>query len=446
MQRRRRARIEPFAVPLQPIGSGHARDMLAQAAAFGPGAPPMIRPVSSNGGVPPTEFAAAAESAPGASIAAHVPSAPDVAATRHGDDALAKLRELLGDPSHTLSFYADKGGSSGSQGVTTSKTDPLVGAELPGQKGVVIQRSLGDPKGYETRNHALAWARATGSDTAMVVLGKDKRWHAVETNKVGQSTSAGNGKVAQAIQVGKVDPAEYKRLKQAAMENNDPEKWKTFAAYALGVPRDEINVVKQGDTPSRTMVNINLTRDFDAEGKTAGFDPAQPPWVQLGPSAFDRPANACATLAHEQVHAEHHTIARELFAKYTEYQHKHPHSKESFRDWASAAAKSDPQQIRNAEIVSGLYDGAHAATEQQAHIEAARVAFASGDLEQARTDLNKMARLPVVPAQRQTNDLAVEELKDLRDSLGADALKVFNEVAQKAPSRSPMHDKALQSH
>jgi hypothetical protein len=184
------------------------------------------------------------------------------------------------------------------------------------------------------------------------------------------------------------------------------------------------------------------TRDFNAEGKTAGFDPANPPWVQLGPKAFDRPANACATLAHEQVHAEHHTIARELFAKFTDYQHKHPHSKESFRDWAGKQVKT-AQDVRTAEIVAGLYDGAHAATELEAHIEAAKVAFASGDLVQARTDLTKVATLPNLPAQRQTSDLSIEVLKNLRNSLSGDALKVFDEVAAKAPSRSVLRDKSL---
>jgi len=399
----------------------------------------MIRPIST-GAMPPTEFATTTEPAL-ASPASHAPLVSDLAAAI-GTDPLAKLQDLLGAPLHRQTLYTDHGGAGGGKGGQVGRADPLVGAELPGQKGVTIQRSLGDPKGYETRNHALAWARAIGSDKAMVVLGSDKRWHAVETNKVGRDASGGIGKVASAIQVGRIDPAEYERLKNAAMEKNDPEKWKTFAAYALGVPRDEINIVREGDTPSNKHVNINLTRGFDAEGKTAGFDPAKPPWVQLGPKAFDRPANACATLAHEQVHAEHHTIARDLFAKYTEYQHKHPHSKESFRDWAGKQVKT-AQDVRTAEIVAGLYDGAHAATELEAHIEAAKVAFASGDLVQARTDLTKVATLPNLPAQRQTSDLSIEVLKNLRNGLSGDALKVFDEVATKAPSRSVLRDKSL---
>ena len=215
----------------------------------------------------------------------------------------------------------------------------------------MIQRSLGDPKGYETRNHALAWARAIGSDKAMVVLGSDKRWHAVETNNVGQSASGGTGKVASAILVGKIDPATYESLKNAAMEKNDPEKWKTFAAYALGVPRDEINVVRQGDTPSNKHVNINLTRDFDAEGKTAGFDPAKPPWVQLGPKAFDRPANACAdagartrcgTAEHDDDRAERLPSSRLIGEA--------PHGQESLR--LGRQEVKTAQDVRNAEIVA----------------------------------------------------------------------------------------------
>jgi len=398
----------------------------------------MIRAVSS-GDVPSSEFGPAAEVAAGASGAAHAPAVADVAA--HGGDAMAKLQEWLGDPPHPAALYSDKGAGHGGTSVRANKADPLVGAELPGQKGVVIQRSLGDPKGYDTRNHALAWARAVGSDTAMVVLGKDKRWHAVETNTVGRDASGGTGKVASAIHVGKVDPAEYTRLKNEAMAKNDPEKWKTFAAYALGVPRNEINVVRQGEQPSNKHVNINLTRDFDAEGRTAGFDPAKPPWVQLGPAAFDRPANACATLAHEEVHADHHHMARDLYAKYTEHQQKH-HGKETFRQWAANSAKS-PQDVRAADIVAGLQDGAFAATELEAHVEAARVAFASGDMQQARTDLNKVARLPNLPLQ-QTRDVSIEVLKNLRNSLSGDALKVFDDVVAKSPSRSVLHDRALQ--
>jgi hypothetical protein len=394
--------------------------------------------------MPAAEFAAGAESAPAASPMPDAPSVTDAAAARGAQEPMGKLYELLGRPSHRQSFYADKGGGSG-QGAQTSKADPLVGAELPGQKGVVIQRSLGDPQGYHSRNHALAWARAVGSDRAMVVLGNDKRWHAVETNQVGHDASGGAGKVVDAIQVGKVDPAEYQRLRKEAMENNDPEKWKTFAAYALGVPREEINVVRQGDTPSNKHVNINLTRDFDAEGKTAGFDPAKPPWVQLGPKAFDRPANACATLAHEEVHADHHRIASDLFVKYTEYQQGHHKGKEkSFREWAANTAKSI-QEWRAADIAAGLQDGAHAATELEAHIEAAKVAFASGDLDQARTDLTKVATLPNMPL-AQTQSVSIEVLKNLRDGLSGDALKLFDEVAKKAHPDNVLRDKALQPH
>lgn len=409
----------------------------------------MIRSVSTGGTTPPTEFAAAADAA--TAQASQQPSLADAVAA-HGHDALTKLSELLGAPTHKLGFYAGSGGAGG--GATTakpSKADPLVGADVPGQKGVVIERSLGDPSGYNTRNHALAWARAVGSDKAMVVLGSDKRWHAVLTNKVGQNGNGGTGKVVQAIQVGKVDPAVYERLKKEAMAGTDPDKWKDFASYALGVPRDEINVVTRSDQePSRTMININLTRDFDAEGKTAGFDPAKPPWLQLGPSAFDRPANACSTLAHEEVHADHHALAIPMYKEYEKFKAAHPGNKDDFRLWAAKDANKAKtlDAWRKADIVAGLVDlkaQAHAATELEAHIEAAKVSFASGDLEQASRDLYKVARREVMPLE-QTKAISVAVLKELRDSLGADALKVFDEVAKKANSISVLHDKSLQPH
>ena len=410
----------------------------------------MIRPVS-GGGMPPTDFHAPTESTVD-SAGSHTPPAVDAAAI-HGSDPLARLYDLIGAAPHAQRLYSDKGSSQGPQ---VGKADPLVGAELPGQKGVVIQRSLGDPKGYDTRNHALAWARAIGSDNAMVVRGNDKRWHAVVTDKAGKDASGGTGKVMTAIQVGKVDPVVYERLKKDAMEKNDPEKWKTFAAYALGVPREEIDIVREGDVPSREHVSINLTRDFDAEGKTAGFDPKKPPWVQLGPKAFDRPANACATLAHEEVHADHHRLTQPLYARYQEYMHENPKAKDSFRQWAAneankvaAANRSDPDKVfeafRKADIVAGLQDGTFGATELEAHIEAAKVGFASGDLVQARTDLNKVGQRPTMPTS-QTQEVSIAVLKELRASLSGDALNAFDEMAKKAQPGNVLRDARLRPH
>lgn len=406
----------------------------------------MIRPLS-GGAMAPTDFALPAHAADDTAA----PRAETTGALASGDP-LAKLVDLLGSaPMQTL--YAGNGGPRG--GTAVKKTDPLVGTELPGQKGVVIERSFGDPKGYDTRNHALAWARAMGSDKAMVVQDKDHRWHAVETSQVGKSVPGSKGDVLSALQVGKVDPAVYEDLRKKAMEKNDPEKWKDFASYALGVPRDEIHVVSGNMEPSRTKVNINLTRDFNAEGKTAGFDPARPPWVQLGPSAFDRPANACATLAHEEVHADHHRMTKPLYEKYQQYKESHPRSKESFREWTmneagkvARAEKSDPMKVflayRRAEIVAGMQDGTFGATELEAHVEAAKLAFASGDLAQARTDLNKVRTLPVMPS-RQTQEVSIAVLKDLKDGLGGKALDVFNEMARTAPANSVLRDGRLQS-
>jgi hypothetical protein len=408
----------------------------------------MIQPLSGSAMAPP-HLAATAPADEDAT--AHRDEAPGAAALQIGDP-LAKLLELVGvAPMQHL--YAGHGVSGG--GTAVKKADPLVGTELPGQKGVVIQRSFGDPKGYDTRNHALAWARAMGSDKAMVVQGKDKRWHAVETNQAGQSVASGKGEVLSAIQVGKVDPAVYEDLRKKAMEKNDPEKWKDFASYALGVPREEIHIVTGDKEPSRTMVNINLTPDFNAEGRTAGFDPAKPPWVQLGPAAFDRPANACATLAHEEVHADHHRMTKPLYEQYQHYRGSHPKSKESFREWAMDEAnkvakteKSDPMKVfeafRRAEVVAGMQDGTFGATELEAHVEAAKLAFATGDLVQARTDLNKVRTLPVMPSQ-QTKEISIAVLKALKDGLVGDALKVFNDVAKGAPSNNVLRDGTLQS-
>lgn len=374
----------------------------------------MIASVSSAGTMP------ADLSAPAQAPSSTGPQYAAAAIPASSGDPLARLADLLGAPEHAQ--YRAKGGPAGP---APTKSASLVGAELPGQKGVVIQRELGDPKGYETKNHAIAWARASGLDAAMVVQGKDQRWHAVVTNKVAHDASGGTGKVVSAIQIGKIDPEVYKELRAAAQKNNDPAAWKAFAAYALGVPESEINVVRKGETPVHGKVNINLSPDFDAEGKTSGFHPKNPPWVQLGPLAFDRPANAAATLAHEEVHADHHRLTSRLWSEYTA-QDKTPTNLE-FRKWAEKKHGTP-----TADIVGGYQDGkANAATELAAHVEAARVAFSSGDLVQARTDLKKVATLPNLPL-LQTQLESIGALKQLRDGLSGDARGVFNQVAEKA--------------
>jgi len=177
-------------------------------------------------------------------------------------------------------------------------------------------------------------------------------------------------------------------------------------------------------------VNINLSPDFDAEGRTANFDPKQPPWVQLGPAAFYRPANAAATLAHEEVHASHRRQALRLYNQYQDSKH----GSDTFRQWVAKNVKD----VKKADIAAGYADGTVGATELMAHLEAVKVAFLSGDLAQAKTDLQKVATLSTMPL-RQTVEAAEAELKKLRDSLPANARAVFDEVAKKARGGNVLH-------
>ena len=91
-----------------------------------------------------------------------------------------------------------------------------------------------------------------------------------------------------------------------------------------------------------------------------------------------------------------------------------------------------------------MQDGTFGATELEAHVEAAKLAFATGDLVQARTDLNKVRTLPVMPSQ-QTKEVSIAVLKKLKDGLSGDALKVFNDVAKAAPTNNVLRDGTLQS-
>lgn len=312
------------------------------------------------------------------------------------------------------------------------RKDALVGDQIPGVKGAFIQRVLGDAAGYDSKHRAIAVARASGLDHAMVVKGADNKWHAVESNTLASSTTGSSGEVREALHVGKLDQTTFDSLKAKATSATGTGRvaaWKAFASYALGVPPGEISVINKGEAPVAGHVNINLDPGFDPEGRVPGFDPNKPELVELGPKAFDRPANAVATLAHEEVHTQHY---RQTAALYDTY--KDSKSKDSFRLWAAKHMKgSDFKEVMKADIVAGFEDGTHAATELFAYVEAAKVAFLSGDLVQAKTDLSKVATLPALPL-TQTQSMAQDELRRLRASLPEDVRDLFDDVVKKAKS------------
>jgi len=105
-----------------------------------------------------------------------------------------------------------------------------------------------------------------------------------------------------------------------------------------------------------------------------------------------------------------------MFAKFSEYQHKHPHSKDSFRDWAPSPRSRRKTCVRPTSRPV-CKTARMLATELEAYVEAAKLAFASGDMVQARTDLTKVATLPVLPLQ-QTRDLSIEVLEEPARSFG----------------------------
>jgi hypothetical protein len=306
------------------------------------------------------------------------------------------------------------------------KRDPLVGTSVPGVKGAFIQRTLGDSKGYESKHHAIAVARAAGLDNAIVVQDAAGKWHAAEASTAATGATGKAGNIKDVLHVGKLDQAKFKDLKakvdNATTAADKVAAWQELASYTLGVPKNEINVIGKGDAPAAGKVNINLSPDFDPEGRVPGFDPKKPDLVELGPKAFDRPANAVATLAHEEIHASHY---RETGKYYEQYKKSGSH--DTFRMWAAKNIKD----VAKADMIAGFEDGTLAATELFAHIEAAKVAFASGDLTQAATDLAKVRTLPVLPL-LQTQNAAIKELIKLRDSLPTDARKVFNDEVLKA--------------
>jgi hypothetical protein len=266
----------------------------------------------------------------------------------------------------------------------------------------------------------------------MVVKGKNGRWYAVESNVTAAGAKGSNAAVKDVLHVGKVDQTTYDSLKKKANAATGEARrtaWQEFAAYATGVPKGEVQVNFKDEPPSAGRVNISLDPNFDPEGRVPGFNPNKPDLVELGPKAFDRPANAVATLGHEEVHAQHYRDTAKLYKDY-----KDSKSKDTFRNWVANNIKGggkDFKEMMKADVVAGFEDGAIAATELFAHIEAAKIAFQSGDLTQARTDLSKVRTLSTLPL-LQTQMLAQDELKALRDSLPDGAREIFDDEVAKA--------------
>ncbi|MFT3837317.1 MAG: hypothetical protein QM723_10015 [Myxococcaceae bacterium] len=133
-----------------------------------------------------------------------------------------------------------------------------------------VERTLGNPKGYENELQAVAAARQTGVNNAAVVKQGD-RYYPVQLNKSQPGPIAGNGNITKALGLtdynqGTVDDLRTKL--KAARDGGDAkgaeDLEKQLAAAVYGLPKESFNIIgrtenrveTRTDGPIPTGINI----------------------------------------------------------------------------------------------------------------------------------------------------------------------------------------------
>jgi hypothetical protein len=285
------------------------------------------------------------------------PSPQSIANQRLENDtyALAARTKLGAAPgTGTLAVKHDKDGSSGGTNAPVKKKAAGFAGMTLGKNAanqpVVVKREVGSPKGYDDRFQATAVARMFKADPAVVVQGKDGKWHALETTAGFNSGPVSN---AQLVTYGVPSSADIPAARQKldsirarlAEINNlqsngknskslEEEESKlvgeltkarvTFVALVLGVPESDVNLIRNSMGRAAGKVNINADpsaaqsasgRHGAAQGQSADFTADRVTAIEITAGRIDQD-RAAGTLFHEVIHLKDHDLAQKWVKKY----------------------------------------------------------------------------------------------------------------------------------
>jgi hypothetical protein len=290
-----------------------------------------------------------------------------------------------------------------------SKFDGVVLGTNRNKQDVKVKREVGATQGYDDRRQAIAVARLAKAEPSAVVLGKDEKWHALETTaefEVGRvstdpkaaETAASNALFSEVYglpsltgiaqsqktvddlkaklasldaQGSKADPKEREKTVQNLTQAN-----MARAKFILGVPESEIEFTRSLSGRKSGKVNIIGLPEIGSTGGghapmggEAGFEEGRGSafWIDLPELGK---ARAAETMFHEVSHLRDWEFAQEWIRKYTT-ETKRLFVKSApapFRDWLNDQAKKDRLTKADVEMVIMEAGDASAYTEARANV------------------------------------------------------------------------------
>lgn len=290
-----------------------------------------------------------------------------------------------------LALFVFAGGSAASSDAAAFAGQRL-GKNRNGEE-VKVVREVGSRAGYEDRLQAIAVARMAGAEPAVVVKGRDARWHALETTA---NAAAGLASAADNIDIRELVPLPSSRgLSGVGKTNEAP---KAYLARALGLEAREVEPTASSSSRDARFININaklVPRGLHGPEKTANepFAPEKKTAIELNRSLFERgdPREASSVLFHEVVHRLDYELTQRWATAYTRETGRIFMPGPLFVKWLF---ERNPRVLPrdDAQTVADVAAGANGSTEARAYVGTFIAAMQAGAYEVAREELVTYAR------------------------------------------------------
>jgi hypothetical protein len=300
---------------------------------------------------------------------------------------LSLARRMFVSSALVACVFAGASGEAGAQPSSSSFTGQRLGRSYYGLEVKVVSE-VGSFAGYDDRLQAIAVARMANADPAVVVKGRDNKWHALVTtaNAFGGLAAADNMNVR-----GLVALPSVKAIAGAKRTESD----ESYFATVLGLDRKEVQTTYTSKNREARFVNVNSKLPYPGmhgaekmEGEE--FKLGVLTAIELRRSLFDGPdprAAANVVLFHEATHRADYDLAQTWAQKFSNAKGDFKNA-ETFLPWLfkQGLSKDDAQTVADVVVK------AHGSTEARAYVGAFIAAMQTGAYDAAQDELVTYAR------------------------------------------------------
>jgi hypothetical protein len=351
---------------------------------------------------------------------------------------------------------------------------------------VKVKREVGSPQGYGERWQAMAAARMAGAEPAAVVLGADKKFHALQLTAAMDSkfAAADPKRFVQAVpssadiadaqkrvkdlkarlnQLNSEEPTDAVNTEKDAVRAELAKADLHRASVVLGVPESDIRFQSTFSGQQPGVINIVPDSPGDTPGSHGpapgqggenGFKPGMSDAFRIAYSALDDPASAQETLFHEVEHRAHWALAQHWAQSYereTGRMFVAGPGMKYFAQWMQDQAAKQPPRLSkaDAELVVDIAGNRSGKTEAAANMRSVELALQAGKPELAAKALMAYARALTprsqggkgayaTPAlQSQFMQGLIREIRNTYQNLPPDMQRKFEDAVAAAKQKYP---------